>query len=169
MERLVRGLRGDVLEVGCGAVRFMDIIAARARAGELRYVGIDPKLPRLRAPGGMRLLRLSIEGFDAPQSSFDHVLILRSYNHIRLPSVAFPKLRRWLRPGGRLTVVDGSAYGLVLTRPPGPARPGEFQHFRNHTSRQARAMLEDFGFAVVRETPVRPAGCNEWLLELKRK
>jgi SAM-dependent methyltransferase len=135
----------------------------------LRYVGIDPELPRLRAPDGMRLLRRAIEGFDAPPSSFDHVLILRSYNHIRLPSVAFPKLRRWLRPGGRLTVVDGSAYGLVLTRPPGPARPGEFQHFRNHTSRQARALLEDFGFAVVRETPVRPAGCNEWLLELKKK
>jgi len=167
LERTVRGLRGDVLEVGCGAVRFYGILAAAARAGCLRYTGIDPELPMKRAPAGMRLVRRDIESFSAPGASFDHILVLRSYNHIRLPSVAFPKLRRLLRPRGRLTVVDGIAFGLLLPRTPPNARPGEFQHYRNHDSRQARTLLETFGFSVQRELPVDPAGGNEWLLEAR--
>ena len=167
LERIVRGLRGDVLEVGCGAVRFLMILAAAARAGRLRYTGIDPELPKKRVPAGMRLVQSDIESFSAPDASFDHILVLRSYDHIRLPSVAFPKLRRLLRPGGRLTVVDGTAFGLLLPRTPPNARPGEFQHYRNHDSRQARVLLEAFGFKVTREIPVEPAGGNEWLLEAK--
>lgn len=165
LERLVRALQGDVLEVGCGAVRFYALLAAASRAGRLRYVGVDPELPRKRVPAGMRLVRSDIESFAAADASFDHVLLLRSYDHIRLPSVAFPKLRRLLRPGGRLTVVDGTAFGLVLPRLPADAKAGEFQHYRNHDSRQARTLLEAFGFKVLREIPVDPAGGNEWLLE----
>jgi pyruvate-formate lyase-activating enzyme/SAM-dependent methyltransferase len=161
----VRRLRGDVLEVGCAAVRFYDILAAAARAGRVRYTGIDPRPGRRRLPPGMRLLRRRVEDFRAPDASFDAVLVLRSYNHIRRPSVAFPKLRRLLRPRGRLIVVDGTAFGLLLARLPAQARPGQFEHYRNHDSRQARSLLEEFGFRVTREVPVDPEGGNEWLLE----
>jgi len=166
--RLVGRLRGAVLEVGCGAVRFGDLLSARARAGRLRYVGLDPRLPAAPSRPGLRLVRGDIEGFDAPEASFDHVLLLRSYDHIRLPSVAFPRIRRLLRPGGRLSVVDGCAYALVLPRRPPPAEPAELQHYRNHTSQEARSLLEAFGFSLVREVPVRPSGCNEWLLVMRK-
>lgn len=167
LEKRIRRLRGAVLEVGCGAIRFREILARLARSGALRYTGIDPELPEAPAPYGMRLLRADIESFEAPDAAFDHVLVLRSYNHIRLPSVAFPKIRRLLKPGGRLTVVDGTAYALLLPQEPESARPGEFEHYRNHDSRQARTLLESFGFETIREVPVRAAGCNEWLLELR--
>jgi MoaA/NifB/PqqE/SkfB family radical SAM enzyme/SAM-dependent methyltransferase len=169
LEKTVRGLRGDVLEVGCGAVRFFRILAVAARAGRLCYTGIDPELPKKRTPAGMRLVKSDIEGFAAPDASFDHILVLRSHDHIRLPSVAFPKLRRLLRPRGRLTIVDGTAFALLLPSMPANARPGQFQHYRNHDSRQAKSLLEAFGFKVKREIPVDPAGGNEWLLEAERR
>ena len=169
LERIVRRLKGEVLDVGCGTVRFRNIVETRVRMGKLRYVGIDPKLAKIRTLKGMRLVRTDIETFQAPEATFDHVLVLRSYNHIQRPSVAFPKIHRMLKHGGRLIVVDGLAYGLVLSRQPKNAKPGEFQHFRNHASRQARVLLEAFGFRTVSETPVHPAGCNEWLLVLRKK
>ena len=169
VERLVRRLRGDVLEVGCGGIRFRGIIESLARAGKLRYVGIDPEPFRVPPARGMTLRQEAIEDFKAPDASFDHVMILRSYNHIRRPSEAFPKIRRLLRPGGTLSVVDGVAFGLLLPGRPERAGSGEFQHFRNHASGQARRLLESFGFRAVGERPVRPAGCSEWLLTLKKR
>jgi SAM-dependent methyltransferase len=172
LERALKGivgrLRGTVLEIGCGSIRFRELIMRRVKDGALRYVGIDPVLPTQTMPRGATLLCRSIEDFSARDSSFDKILLLRSYNHIRSPAIAFPKIRRLLRPGGRLIVVDGSAFGLVLSRRPRPARPGDFEHFRNHTSAQAKAVLEGFGFTVIRETPITAASSNEWLLILRK-
>lgn len=168
VERRVRGLRGDVLDVGCGSVRFRPLVAAAARAGLIRYVGIDPALPPVKQGRGMRFERTSVEDFAAEDSSFDWIVLLRSYNHISRPSAAFPKLRRWLRPQGRLLVVDGTAFGLVVSKTPKPAAPGDFEHLRNHDSRRAKSLIEGFGFSAIREIPVTVEGCNEWLLELER-
>lgn len=165
---LVRGLRGDVLEVGCGAVRFRKEVEAGVRAGRMTYLGVDPELPADSERPGLSLRRLGIEEFSAPDASFDHVLLLRSYNHLREPSRVFPELRRMLRPGGRLVVVDGTAFGLALERAPRQAGPDGFHHYRNHTSRQAREMLEALGLRAVREVPVVPRGGSEWLLELRK-
>ncbi len=167
LKRIVSKLKGKVLDIGCGTVRFRETIEAGVRAKRLKYVGIDPHPPRGRTPAGMRLLRRTIEDFKAPAASFDHILILRSYNHIRLPSAAFPKIRRMLKPSGRLTIVDGTAFALALARTPPSADPAAFEHFRNHSSRQAKALLEYFGFTTLKESPVRPSGSNEWLLVLK--
>lgn len=168
IEALARRLCGDVLEVGCGPVRFREILEARVGAGKMTYVGIDPELPESLVRRGLDLRRLGLEGFEAPDGSFDHILLLRSYNHLRLPSELFPKLARMLKPRGRLTVVDGTAFGLVLKRAPEEAAPGAFQHFRNHTSAQARTMLEALGFRALREIPVAPEGGSEWLLQLRK-
>lgn len=165
---LVAGLRGDVLEVGCGAVRFRRVLEAKVRRGEVRYLGIDPELPRGRRSGLLRLRRVSLEDFMAADGSYDHVLLLRSYNHLRRPSELVPKLRRLLRPKGRLCVVDGMAFGLLLERRPAPAGRGDFEHFRNHDSGQARALLETFGFRTLRELASTPESGSEWLLELER-
>jgi ubiquinone/menaquinone biosynthesis C-methylase UbiE len=135
----------------------------------MTYIGIDPELSERPVPRGMILRRCRLEDFETPDASFDHILLLRSYNHLRLPSVLFPKLRRMLKPRGRLTVVDGVAFGLLLTDKPEEAGPGSFQHFRNHTSGQARALLESSGFRAVREIPVTAEGGSEWLLELGKR
>ncbi len=169
LEDLVGRLRGDVLEVGCGRVPLYGLLAPLARAGRIRYVGLDPEPPGLPPEPGVRFVAREIEGFRAPPAAFDRILMLRSYNHIRLPSRVFPALRRMLRPGGRLIVVDGCAFGLALARQPARARPGQRGHFRNHDSGQARRLLEDFGFAALREVPVQRSGGNEWLLVLRRK
>ncbi len=169
LEDVVRGLRGDILEVGCGNIRFRSVLEALVRAGRMRYVGIDPHLPRMAVPRGMSVRRVDIEDFDAAAAAFDHILISRSYNHIRLPSVAFPKIRRLLRAKGRLTVVDGVSCGILLPRRPPEASASEFQHYRNHSSGQAKEMIASFGFSAVREIPVDPGGGSEWLLSFRKK
>ena len=169
LEDIIQGLEGTVLEIGCGAIRFREIIESRVREGNLKYVGIDPELPNMHTPEGINLLRMDIERYEAPDSAFDHILILRSYNHIRRLSVALNKIHGMLKLGGTLTVVDGIAYGLVLSRkPPAANGSGAFQHFRNHSLQQAKKALELFGFTAIKEIPVSFSGCNEWLLTVKK-
>ncbi len=169
LKKLVAGLRGEILEVGCGSVRFLAEISRATASGKIRYLGIDPAPSLTREAPGVRVLKADIETFEAPAESFDQVLLLGSYNHLRRPSLAFANIRRVLKPGGRLTVADSAAFGVVLPKQPAPAGPGEFEHFRNHDASQAASWLARLGFRPGPENRMDPQpGECDWLLRLRK-
>ena len=83
---IVASLTGDVLDVGCGEGRYGDLLAPAAEAGALRYVGVEPSTERasqLRVRWPWAAVTVA-EAESLPwTASFDHVLVLRSWNHLR--------------------------------------------------------------------------------------
>ncbi len=171
---ILETLEGDVLDVGCGEGRYDEVLEPRARAGALRYVGVEPSADRVRSLRARwpwaEVREMGAETID-DESAFDHVLVLRSWNHLRDPERAATAMVRALRPGGTLTVVDNVAFGLVRDRAQAERAEGGaagFEHYRNDDAAQADAVLARFGLERLERADVAPGTSNQWLLRYRR-
>ncbi len=178
---LLSTLGGRVLDVGCGEGPYDDVLAPLAREGRIAWVGLEPDAAacarlRVRRPWG-EVREGTAETAALEPASFDHVLVLRSWNHLADPDAALSQLLPALRPGGTITVVDNVAFGLART--PAHARRAErsragFEHHRNddagaaaaHVARAADALA--IPLDVLERREVGPATSNQWLIRWKR-
>jgi protein-L-isoaspartate O-methyltransferase len=101
-----------VLEAGCG-VGAQTVMLVRTSPGAL-ITSIDISDASLRAArervgavANVRFLRADV--FDLPfaDGAFDHVFVCFLLEHLREPERALASLRRVLRPGGTITVIEG--------------------------------------------------------------
>lgn len=188
---LLDALEGRVLDLGCGEGPYLERLAARVRAGRLRYVGVDPDEARLRvlasrhafviggAAGGAALdeagtfIAARAEDLGTDLGSFDHVLALRSYNHLADPEVAIASAARRLRVGGSLILVDNVAFGLVRGRAHATraerALGGVFEHYRNDDADDAARRHESELLRLVERWDVGPTTSNQWMLRFERQ
>lgn len=171
LRRLLAGLEGDVLDVGCGEGPYAEVLAGSARAGRLRYTGLEPEAGRAAALRARwpwtRVVVGRAEEAELEPGSLDHVLLLRSWNHLRDPAAALDRLLAALRPGGTLLAVDNVAFGLVRTR--AQAERGErstatFEHYRNDGAEEAARWVEGRGLRLEERRDVGPETSNQWLL-----
>jgi MoaA/NifB/PqqE/SkfB family radical SAM enzyme/SAM-dependent methyltransferase len=172
---ILRALEGDVLDVGCGEGPYGDALADRARAGRIRYTGVEPERDRAeqmraRWPWARVLVRRA-EDVALGNARFDHVLALRSWNHLRDPAAAMVRLVAALRPGGTLTLVDNEAFGLARTRPHAARAERSaagFEHYRNDGAAGAETLLAGTGLTsglrLIERRDVGPGTSNQWLL-----
>ncbi len=174
VRQIVADLRGDVLDIGCGEGRYDDLLAPLGERGDLCYVGVEPSHARvesLRARWPWAELRVGDAESIADVARFDHVLVLRSWNHLRDPARAVAAIARALRPGGTLTVVDNVAFGLVRERDHAArAENGgaDFEHFRNDDAAHADAQIAPHGFEVIERRDVAVGTSNQWLVRYRR-
>jgi ubiquinone/menaquinone biosynthesis C-methylase UbiE len=104
------GVTGSVLEVGFGAGHNLPFYPAEVR----KVVAVDPspvaaKLARKRiAAARFPVEYVLVEGetLDAPDASFDSVVSTFTLCSVRDPSAALAQMRRVLKPGGKLFVVE---------------------------------------------------------------
>lgn len=169
----VASLRGDVLDVGVGEGRYADVLEPLARSQAIRYVAIDPEFSRvesLRAKWPWAdVVHAGIESLETDRV-FDHVLVLRSWNHLRDPALALSRIRSLLRPGGQLLVVDNVAFGLVRGRAQAErAQNGAavFEHYRNDDASLADRAIAPLGFERIDRRDVTPQTSNQWLLRYR--
>jgi SAM-dependent methyltransferase len=175
---ILAGLSGRVLDVGVGEGGYFDDLAARAAAGALQYVGVDPDEARLavlaaRFPAA-RLVAGVAEELPHDLGDFDHVLFLRSYNHLLDPARALARALARLRPGGSLLLVDNVAFGLVRSSAHAAraeaAPQNRLEHYRNDGAAEADAAVRaaaarlDRALRLVERRDVAPATSNQWLL-----
>jgi len=137
---------GLVLDLGCGAG-----LVARELARRVRVVGVDLspeqlRLARSRVPTASLVLA-DMTALELRDASLDAVATFWSVIHVdrRLHAPLFARIRRWLRPGGRLFGTFGSAdnpderdddfFGTTMT----------WSHFDAETNRR---LLRDAGFAL---------------------
>jgi SAM-dependent methyltransferase len=172
---IVRDLEGDVLDVGCGEGRYEELLASKAEEGKVRYVGLEPLQERVAALARRwpwaRVVAEEAEGLTSAQA-FDHILVLRSWNHLRDPACAVARMAKALRPGGTLTVVDNVAYALVRERAQAErAEHGtaELEHYRNDDGHRAdKVIAAGGGFERLEAIHVGPGTSNQWLLRYRR-
>ena len=110
ISRYVADLRGRVLDVGCGEQLYRDELAPLVRSGAVRYTGLDPDEPSLAAlkaalPEG-RFLLGGIEEFRGTPASYEHILCLRSLNHVVDLDEALARMAELLAPAGCLLIVE---------------------------------------------------------------
>jgi len=175
IRELVAELDGAVLDVGCGDGPYAALLAPRVEAGNLSYLGLDPDADRiegLRRRWPWAELRHGraedLNGADGRR--FDHVLVLRSWNHIGVPREAVARMVATLRPGGTLTIVDNVAFGLARTRAQterGEGSPASFEHYRNDDAAAAHAHVMAHGLELLERRDVGPATSNQWLLRYR--
>lgn len=172
--------RGRVLDVGCGAARYADVLAPWVEAGKVELHLLDPDPEALLGAGGLgmahHLHRMAVEAAGPGRhglspAQFDRILAIRSYSHFEDVERAAEVLAQLLVPGGRLTVVGDSAVALARSATAvGQARASgrRPEHWRNHGPARARLAFEAVGLEVESVRPVVPGRANLWWLEMRR-
>ena len=176
MLALLAEMRGDVLDVGCGDARYGEVIAPLVNAGLVRYRGIEPNAEaaaalRRRWPWAS-ITESPVEALDLDRASYDHVLVLRSYNHLRDPRGVIAALVGALRPGGTLLVADNVAFGLVRNLRQvqrAEAGPALFEHYRNDAAEQVVDALAFLPLDLVRQAEVASTTSNQWYVQYRRR
>ena len=166
-------LRGRVLDLGCGEAPYADVLAPMIAREQIRYFGVEPDAARVETlrttlPGAD--LRVGVaEHLDAlfGDEQFDHVLLLRSWNHLRDPDAVLAAIGKRLRPGGTVIVVDNVAFGLVRAKEQAARAEvsrAEFEHYRNDNAALAHARFEKLGWSPIERHDVSAATSNQWVL-----
>lgn len=170
------GLRGRVLDVGCGEGLYRELVQALIDRGAIEYHGLDPDaaaLAKMRDAGvGGTLHHGEIETFDPGSGAFDHVLALRSPNHFRDLRAAFSSLSRLTREQGQVVLCDSVVYGLLRTQAQAAFAdrnaPRGHEHWRNLSSHEVVALAAQFPFRLDVHLPVTADRCNTWIVKLTR-
>lgn len=172
----VAALRGRVLDVGCGEQPYHAILRPLAREGALDYTGIDPDQPNLeRARAALPEGRFhlgGIEAFGDQAAGYDHILSLRSLNHVLDLDLAVARMAELLRPGGSLLLVECTPFAML--REPAQVAAADHapraghQHFRNVASQEVLPLARRRGLTVGEHSPASLATTNQWILLLRR-
>jgi MoaA/NifB/PqqE/SkfB family radical SAM enzyme/SAM-dependent methyltransferase len=165
-------LRGDVLDLGCGEAPYADALAPLLARRQIRYVGIEPDAARVRElqdklPGADLRVGVAEDLDTLVDGSFDHVLLLRSWNHLRDPDRVVAAILRHLRPGGTILVVDNVAFGLVRAKEQtsrAESGAAAFEHYRNDNAALAHARFAGTGLSVIERRDVAVDTSNQWVL-----
>lgn len=108
----LRGRR--VLDLGCGKGRF----ARRLAEGGAEVVGIDLSAAMLaEAEDGFGRVRGSARRLPFAAATFDAVIAVEVFEHLAAIDAVLNEVRRVLRPGGIVAIVDKNAGALNADRP----------------------------------------------------
>jgi 2-polyprenyl-3-methyl-5-hydroxy-6-metoxy-1,4-benzoquinol methylase len=172
--RKVRGFRaaiGDgprrILDLGCGDGRLLAMLREHGAPG-WQLEGLDfseAAVARCRARGfPARAGR--VEDFDAPDASFDAVVMMQILEHLDDPRSALARVAALLRPGGVLVVETPNVGGLDYRWFRG--RYWGMYHFPRHwnlfSSEGLARLLRESGFTVVGTE--RLLSTSSWILSL---
>ncbi len=150
---LTAGVRGRTLEVGCGTGRNLPLYPSSVTA-----IGVDPAADSLararrRAPR-VPLVRADAEALPFRAATFDTVVSSLALCSVADPPRALAEVRRVLRPGGTLRVMEH----VRSTRPWKASIQDAVQPWWTrvsggcHPNRDTERLVETGGFAIDRDT-----------------
>ncbi|NZA25668.1 methyltransferase domain-containing protein [Luteimonas sp. SJ-92] len=112
-----------VLEAGCGVGAQTVVLARNSPQARIVAVDVSPASiaearRRVEAAGcdNVRVLQADILDLPLAEASFDHVFVCFVLEHLSDPLCALGALRRLLRPGGTITVIEGD-HGSAFFHP----------------------------------------------------
>ncbi len=162
----IRGLHGRVLDVGCGAPRYVDDV----RRSDLDWLGVDPHPDAVA--GDLPIVHAPIESFAPGGRTFDHLLLLRSWNHLADPRAVIERLLPALRAGGTIAICDDVPFALVRTaeqiRRRDRATDLRLEHLHLDDSAASLRRLAGLPLRVVANHPVVAGRATQWSLFLEK-
>ena len=135
-ELLHRGTRyppgSHVLEAGCGVGAQTAHLVAGSPGARITAVDLDARSlaaarRRLGAAAPVSWLRADLGRLPYPDAHFDHVFVCFVLEHLPEPADVLAELRRVLRPGGTVTVVEGD-HGSAFFHPASDAADAVVRH-----------------------------------------
>jgi ubiquinone/menaquinone biosynthesis C-methylase UbiE len=112
-----------VLEAGCGIGAQTVILAERSPGAEITSLDLSrPSLDRARdrvmamGAGNVGFIQADIHALPFADGTFDQVFVCFVLEHLPDPALALASLRRVLRPGGTITVIEGD-HGSAFFHP----------------------------------------------------
>ena len=157
-----------VLEAGCGAGAQTLTLALRSPQAQFTSIDISHEsVARAREQaaaagfGNVEFQQSDIFALPFEPGSFDHVFVCFVLEHLPQPVDALKILRKLLRPGGTLTVIEGD-HGLTCFHPDHPAAREAIQcqvDLQNRAGgnaligRQLHPLLNAAGFSSVHVSP----------------
>jgi len=157
-----------VLEAGCGVGAQTVTLAARSPDArftsiDIRSESIDAARQRTRAARLTNVTFQQADIFSLPfeAESFDHVFVCFVLEHLGQPMEALARLKRLLRPGGTITIIEGD-HGSTYFHPDSPAARAAIQcqitlqqqaGGNALIGRQLYPLMNAAGFSQVRVSP----------------
>lgn len=129
-------LKGDILEVGCGEGRGIELLITHARS----YTAIDKigkvlDILKQKYPG-IRLLKMLVPPFqEIADNTYDCVVTFQVIEHIKDDHFFVKEIHRVLKPGG-LAIITTPNKNMSLTRNP--------WHVREYTLEELGALLHTY-------------------------
>ena|SRR6266481_3941959 len=151
-EWLARGARGRTLDLGCGTGRNLPLFPKEARA-----IGLDPspdalRRARQRSPS-VPLVRASAQALPFRDGAFQTVVSGLVFCSVPDPAQALGEVRRVLRPGGRLRMLEHvRATGALHARLQDFIQPAWTRIAGGcHPNRDTERTVQSAGFAIEEE------------------
>jgi ubiquinone/menaquinone biosynthesis C-methylase UbiE len=104
--RLLREVRGHVLEVGAGSGPNLDHYPPDAAIVATEFNEESIVLAQPKTNARVRLASADIEHLAFPDDTFDAAVATLVFCSVEQPVVGFREVRRVLKPGGRLYLID---------------------------------------------------------------
>ena len=151
IEAIAPDARGRALNIACGTGelerRLHDV------RPQLRFTGIDLSQNMLRHAAGKQLdadwLAAVAARLPFADGSFDFVVCVNAFHYFRLPSESLAEMRRVLRPGGTLVLVDWCDDYLSCKLCSVWLRLTDRAFYRTYSLAGCRSQLEQAGFRIV--------------------
>ena len=170
-----------VLEAGCGVGAQTEILARRSPQAQFTSIDISPvSLARAKARidelkiSNVRFMQADLRGLSFNDDRFDHIFVCFVLEHLDDPAAALAELRRVVKPGGTITVIEGD-HGSCFWHPETPASLRvwkcliDVQRRLGHDpniGRRLYPLLRDANFAIQQSGPrwlYADAGCLKLL------
>lgn len=155
----------DYLDCGCGPGRLIERLKDRYPGLKCTGLEMDPILVEAakmklqnRGYDDCTIIQGTAEETGLPENSFDFITMRLVLEHVPDPVLALERLRRLLRPGGRIFIISNDFENHTRTWPPVPELHDLYVAYRAHRrqdqgdptiGRRVPRLLASAGFAVV--------------------
>jgi ubiquinone/menaquinone biosynthesis C-methylase UbiE len=146
---------GDVLDVGCGTTAVLRRLV-RWKVRFRHYVGVDatPEMLREAARGltaTEAVLAADAAALPLPDAAFDLAISASSLHEWAEPERGLAEVRRALKPGARLLLLDWCRDGVAMKALNGWMRLTGKRYRRMDSAAEVEEMLRAAGFTIVRQ------------------
>jgi ubiquinone/menaquinone biosynthesis C-methylase UbiE len=153
---------GRFLDIGCGtgwAVRYTAGLVGEG--GEACGIDISPKMierakAKSRDDGNIHFYQADAEEIPFEDGFFDSIICTNSFHHYLHPSSVLNEVRRVLKPGGRVYIMDPSADSFIVRWVERLTTKKSPDHVKLYMTAEFRALFEEAGLKYVGTKTIVP-------------